>query len=123
MITSPQGVPRRSRSVTRERVNITIWKGTTMEKTHRRYKSLVAVLFTRVIYQANMEVQSRMTTTDPTVITTVQRTDSRKLYFSMALAKFSRATQVFSEGSLKGSRLIKAFFLKELMRTIKSGAT
>lgn len=83
----------------------------------------MARLFTRVMYQANMEVQIRMTTTDPTVITTVQRTDSRKLYFSMAFAKFSRATQVFSEGSLKGSRLMNAFFLKELMRTMNSGAT
>ncbi len=35
-MTSPQGVFSRSRSVTRERVNITIWKGTTMEKTQRR---------------------------------------------------------------------------------------
>ena len=75
------------------------------------------------MYQANMDVQIRMTITEPTVITTVQRTDSRKLYFSMAFAKFSRATQVFSEGSLKGSRLMNAFFLKELMRTMNSGAT
>ena len=94
-----------------------------MEKTHRRYKSLVTWLFTRVIYQANMDVQIKMTTTEPTVITTVQRTDSRKLYFSMAFTKFSRATQVFSVGSLKGSRLMKAFFLKALMRTMNRGAT
>ena len=71
-------MPSLSRSVTRDRVNMTIWKGTTMENTQSRYKNLVARLFTRVINQANMEVQIRMTSTEPTVMTTVHTTDMRK---------------------------------------------
>ena len=78
MMIRPQGVPSLSRSVTRDRVNMTIWKGTTMENTQSRYKNLVARLFTRVINQANMEVQIRMTSTEPTVMTTVHTTDMRK---------------------------------------------
>ncbi len=42
-------------------------------------------LLTRVMYQANMEVQRRITSTDPTVMTTVQITACKKPYLSTAL--------------------------------------
>ncbi len=68
----------RSRSVTRDKVNITIWKGTTMENTHRVYSVLVVRLLTRVMNQANMDVQIRITTTEPTVMTRVHSTAFKK---------------------------------------------
>ena len=46
--------------------------------------ALVTRVFTRVIYQAHMEVQMRMASTEPTVMNTVQPTAARKPYWSMA---------------------------------------
>ena len=54
-----------------ERVNITIWNGTTMENRHSMYMVFVSVLVTRLMYQAHMEVQSRITATENTVINNV----------------------------------------------------
>lgn len=54
-----------------DRVNMTIWKGTTMENTHRKYSALQNREFTRAIYQAAMEVHSRMRAVDRRVITTL----------------------------------------------------
>ena len=54
-----------------DRVNMTIWKGTTMENTHRKYSALQNREFTRAIYQAAMEVHSRIRAVDRMVITTL----------------------------------------------------
>ena len=58
-------------SAREDRVNMTIWKGTTMEKAHSRYSPLVTQLLTLVIYQANMEQKSRMAATELTVMNSV----------------------------------------------------
>ena len=50
------------------RVNISIWKGTTMENTNRKYTSFVKMFSTRVIYQAHMEQNSKIAATEVTVI-------------------------------------------------------
>ena len=72
-------------SATRDKVNITIWNGTTMENTHRRYRTFVNFVFTLVMYQAHMEVQIRITSTEPRVINTVQPTALKSSYLSMAV--------------------------------------
>ena len=54
-----------------ERVNMTIWKGTTMEKAHRPYSSLVKRVWTRVMYQANMLQKMSIAKTLVTVISTL----------------------------------------------------
>ena len=72
MIMIPQGVFNPVLSATKDSVNITIWKGTTMENTHSRYNAWVNFDFTLVIYQAHIDVQIRITSTEPTVINTVQ---------------------------------------------------
>ena len=81
----PQGVLSLVRSATRDRVNITIWKGTTMENTQSRYRIFVNFVFTLVIYQAHMDVHTRITSTEPTVISTVQPTALSSSYLSMAV--------------------------------------
>ena len=43
-----------------------------MLKTHRRYVRRLISRFTRLIYQAHMEVHSRISPTDKTVIATLQ---------------------------------------------------
>ena len=55
-------------SAVRASVNITIWKGTTMENTHRKYTILLSRLPTREIYHAAMEVHSRIRTVETMVI-------------------------------------------------------
>ena len=40
---------------------------------------------TRVMYQAHIDVHRRITATEPTVMNTVQPTESRKPYLSMAV--------------------------------------
>ena len=47
---------------------MTIWKGTTIEKTMSRFMNLLSLLFTRVRYQPVIEQQSRMSTTLDRVI-------------------------------------------------------
>ena len=51
-----------------DRVNMTIWNGTTMEKTMSRFMNLLSLLLTRVRYQPVMEQHSRMSTTLDTVM-------------------------------------------------------
>ena len=58
-----QGVFRLRVSAVLDRVNMTIWKGTTMEKTMSRFMNLLSLLFTRVRYQPVMEQHSRMRAT------------------------------------------------------------
>ncbi len=70
----PQGVRSPVRSATSDKVNITIWNGTTMVNTQNKYNSFVNLLFTRAIYHAHIEVHTRITRTEPTVINTVQPT-------------------------------------------------
>ena len=67
-------------------MNITIWKGTTMEKAHSRYRALVILFTTRVIYQANMEQKMRMASTEVTVMRTVH---SRLMKKPWVLTAFS----------------------------------
>ena len=66
-----KGVFRWSWSAVRDRVNMTIWKGTTMENTHRKYSALQNTEFTRAIYHAAMEVHTRIRAVDSTVMTTL----------------------------------------------------
>ena len=66
-----QGVFSLSWSAVLDRVNITIWKGTTMENTHRKYSALQKGESTRAMYQAAMEVPMRMRAVDSTVMTTL----------------------------------------------------
>ena len=73
----PQGVESPRRSATSESVNMTIWNGTTMESTHRRYTPFVKRFATRVMNHAHIEQQMRITRTEPTVMKTVQPTASR----------------------------------------------
>ena len=47
---------------------MTIWKGTTMENTHRKYTTLEAISSTREMYHAAMEVHSRIRIADRMVI-------------------------------------------------------
>ena len=58
-----QGVFSLRVSAVLDRVNMTIWKGTTIEKTMSRFMNLLSLLFTRVRYQPVIEQQSRMSTT------------------------------------------------------------
>ena len=66
-----QGVFSFSLSAVLDRVYITIWKGITMEKTHRKYSALQNREFTRAMYQAAMEVKSRIRKADIRVMTTL----------------------------------------------------
>jgi len=54
-----------------DRVNITIWKGTTMDSTNRKYSALLTTPFTRVMYQAHMEQHTRIRATEVRVMTRV----------------------------------------------------
>ena len=63
------GVFRLSWSAVLDRVNMTIWKGTTMENTISRFINLLSLLFTRVRYQPVMEQHSRISATLVTVMT------------------------------------------------------
>ena len=65
------GVLSFSLSAVLERVNITIWKGTTMENTHRKYSALQKTEFTRAMYQAAMEVPIRIRAVERMVMTTL----------------------------------------------------
>ena len=58
-----QGVFSLRVSAVLDRVNMTIWKGTTIEKTMSRFMNLLSLLFTRVRYQPVIEQQSRMSAT------------------------------------------------------------
>ncbi len=49
-------------------VNITIWKGTTIEKMQSVYRILQNLESTRAMYQAAMEQQMRISTVESTVI-------------------------------------------------------
>ena len=64
-----QGVFRRRVSAVLDRVNITIWKGTTMENTQAKYTMRQNRESTRAMYQAAMEVNSRIRPVDSRVIT------------------------------------------------------
>ena len=64
-----KGLLRLSVSAVLERVNITIWNGTTMENAQSRYISLETVPVTRVMYQPHIEQHSRIRMTEVTVIT------------------------------------------------------
>ena len=75
----PHGVFRPSISAILERVNMTIWNGTIMLNRNSRYRDFAVRLFTRTIHHAHMEVHSRMSSTAPTVTTTVQPKDSIRL--------------------------------------------
>ena len=63
-----QGVFSLRVSAVLDRVNMTIWKGTTIEKMMSRFMNLLSLLFTRVRYQPVIEQQSRMSTTLDRVI-------------------------------------------------------
>ena len=63
------GLFSRSVSAVLERVNMTIWNGTTIENAHSRYISLETLEVTRVMYQPHIEQHSRMSTTEVTVMT------------------------------------------------------
>ena len=52
----------------RERVNITIWNGTTIENTHRKYTILLKTLPTREIYHAAMDVHRRISAEETIVM-------------------------------------------------------
>ena len=117
----PQGVRSPVRSATSDKVNITIWNGTTMENTQSKYNSFVNLLFTLVIYHAHIEVHTRITSTEPTVINTVQPTAPSSSYLSIADRKLSIPTHVCFVGSLNGSLLINTLFLNELISTIRIG--
>ena len=58
-----QGLFSFSRSAVLDKVNMTIWKGTTMENTISKFMNLLSLLFTRVRYQPVMEQHSRISTT------------------------------------------------------------
>ena len=64
-----QGVLSLSVSAVFASVNMTIWKGTTMENTISRFMNLLSLLFTRVRYQPVMEQHSRISATLVTVMT------------------------------------------------------
>ena len=59
-------------------MNISIWKGTTMENTNRKYTILVKKFSTRVMNHAHMEQHSRMATTEVMVITMLVPKADRK---------------------------------------------
>ena len=65
-----------------ERVNITIWKGTTMENTISRFMNLLSLLFTRVRYQPVIEQHSKIKNTLLTVITRLYSKLERKSIFT-----------------------------------------
>ncbi len=62
------GVLKPSLSAKPESVNMSIWKGTTMENTKRKYTALQKRLFTRTTYQAHMEQHTRISATEVTVM-------------------------------------------------------
>ena len=62
------GVLSFSVSAVLERVNITIWNGTTIENTQSRYIALEIMELTRVMYQPHIEQHSRISTTEVIVI-------------------------------------------------------
>ena len=62
------GVLSFSVSAVLERVNITIWNGTTIEKTHSKYIALEIAEVTRVMYQPHIEQHSRISSTEETVM-------------------------------------------------------
>ena len=64
-----QGVFSLRVSAVLDRVNMTIWKGTTMEKTISRFIPLDSRLCTRVRYQPHMEQHSKIRNTLVTVMT------------------------------------------------------
>ena len=76
-----------------------------------------------MINHAHIEQHTRIRTTPPTVINTVQPTALINSYFVIASLKFSNPTKFFDVGSLKGSRLINVFFLKEFINTTIIGDT
>ena len=63
-----QGVFNFNLSAVWDRVNITIWNGTTMENANSKYIILLNALFTRVIYHAHMEQKSKIAATEVMVI-------------------------------------------------------
>ena len=69
------GVLSLSVSAVKVSVNMTIWNGTIMENTNMKYTILQMVLPTREMYHAAIDVQSRMSATDKTVITTLYSTE------------------------------------------------
>ena len=66
-------------------MNISIWKGTTMEKTKRKYSALEYQVRTRVMNQAHMEQQIRISAAESTVITRLFQKAAGKPWASMAL--------------------------------------
>ena len=62
------GVLSLSVSAVLERVNITIWNGTTIENTQSRYIALEIMELTRGMYQPHIEQHSRISTTEVIVI-------------------------------------------------------
>ena len=59
-------------------VNITIWNGTTIENTHKKYIPFDSIESTLVIYQAHIEQHIMISATDVTVIRTLYPNDLRK---------------------------------------------
>ena len=58
-------------------VNMTIWNGTTIENTHTRYTMRQNRLFTREMYHAAMDVHTRISAVDSTVMISELATDCR----------------------------------------------
>ena len=83
-----------------------------------------SLLSTREIYQAAMEVHSRISTTEITVINTLKNTDSQKEPPKvMPVTKLSQPTKVSDVGGIKVSVLTEEFSLKELNTTVTMGIT
>ena len=78
-----QGVLSLRVSAVLDRVNMTIWKGTTIEKTISRFIPLDRTLWTRVRYQPHMEQQSRIKKTLVTVMTRLYKKLDRKFILTM----------------------------------------
>ncbi len=70
-------------SASLDSVNMTIWNGTIMLNRNRVYSSFAAQLLTRTIHHAHIDVHSRIRTTEPTVMSSVQPKLAKKFVVSM----------------------------------------
>ena len=78
----PHGVLSFNISASLERVNMTIWNGTIMLNRNNVYSSFAAQLFTRTIHHAHIEVHTRISATEPTVMSRVQPKLAKKFVVS-----------------------------------------
>mgnify|MGYP006981096776 CR=1 FL=1 len=102
-----QGVFSLRVSAVLDRVNMTIWKGTTMEKTMSRFMNLLSLLFTRVRYQpghrAAQQDEGHAGHGDDEAVAKA----GQKAHLGDAVDVVAKAAKVSAVGSLKTVEVVK----------------